>query len=93
MNPPQLQKDTPAWILFVWLSFSIAMLMMVVGIYYAPISWWVRGYFYMGTLFMVGSTFTLAKTIRDNFEAQKMINRVVDAKTEKILHDYELKSA
>jgi hypothetical protein len=34
---------------------------------------------------------TLAKTVRDTFEAQRMINRVVDAKTEKILEQYELR--
>jgi hypothetical protein len=42
----------------------------------------------MGTLFLVGSTFTLAKTLRDEFEATKLINKIHEAKTEKILREY-----
>jgi hypothetical protein len=51
----------------------------------------VKGYLAMGLFFTLGSSFTLSKTVRDNYEAQKLINRVVDAKTEKILHEYGLR--
>ena len=44
---------------------------------------------FMALLFTVGSTFSLAKTMRDRYEASKFVNRVASAKTEKILHDYE----
>lgn len=91
MNPSTLQKDTPAWIFFVWCSFAISLLLMVTGIFYAPVDFWIRGYLGMGLFFCLGSTFTLAKTIRDNYEMQKLVNRMVDAKTEKILSEYELK--
>lgn len=93
MRHPTETRDTPAWIFFVWTSFSIAVTLMSVGILYAPVEWWVKGYLAMGMFYCLGSTFTLAKTVRDNAEAQKMINRVVDAKTEKILSEYELKRA
>ena len=93
MNHPTAVKDSSAWILFVWLSFGVSSLLMVIGILNAPVDLWVRGYFIMGLFFVVGSTFTLAKTVRDNHEAQRMINRVVDAKTEKILSDYELRTS
>jgi hypothetical protein len=33
----------------------------------------------MGLAFTVGSPFTLAKTVRDNDEAQKLLNRAADA--------------
>lgn len=92
MNPQVAHKDTPTWILFVWISFITSALLTLIGISYIPAELWVKGYFVMGLFFTIGSTFTLAKTIRDNHEAQKMINRVVDAKTEKILHDYELRT-
>jgi hypothetical protein len=93
MNHPTAAKDSSAWILFVWLSFGVSSLLMVIGILNAPVDLWVRDYFIMGLFFVVGSTFTLAKTVRDNHEAQRMINRVVDAKTEKILSDYELRAS
>jgi hypothetical protein len=38
---------------------------------------------------VVGSTFTLAKTVRDEFEAKKLINRIQEAKTERMLKDYD----
>lgn len=93
MNHPTASKDSSAWLLFVWLSFATSSLLMIIGILNAPVDLWVRGYLIMGLFFVVGSTFTLAKTVRDNHEAQRIINRVVDAKTEKILSDYELRSS
>ena len=42
----------------------------------------------MGTLFLVGSTFTLSKTVRDEFENDKLVNRLADAKAEQILKEY-----
>jgi hypothetical protein len=45
----------------------------------------------MGTLFIVGSSLTLAKTLRDNAETQRLINRVADAKTEQIISSYEMR--
>lgn len=91
VNHPTASKDSSAWLLFVWLSFATSSLM-ISGILNAPVDLWVRGYLIMGLFFVVGSTFTLAKTMRDNHEAQHIINRVVDAKTAKIF-DYELRNA
>lgn len=93
MNHPTVSKDTPAWILFVWLSFIVSSLLMMIGILNAPVDLWVRGYFIMGLFFVVGSTFTLAKTLRDNHEAQRSLNRIMDVRTEKMLHDHELRAS
>jgi hypothetical protein len=65
------QVDTSAWILQVWISFSVALFMMTVGVLYLPVDLWVKGYVGVGMLFTIGSTFTLAKTIRDNHEARQ----------------------
>ncbi len=88
-----IPKDSPAWILYVWVAFSVSSSLMLLGIYYLPNELWVKGYFVMGFFFSVGSTFTLAKTLRDNHESRRLINRIADAKTEKILHEYEMKKA
>jgi len=66
MNTATVQRDTHAWILQVWIFFIIAVSASCVGIYYLPVPVWVQGYATMGLFFMIGSTFTLAKTIRDN---------------------------
>lgn len=63
---PAPQQDTPAWTLQAWASFFLALLAACIGIYYLPAPPWVKGYATMGLFFMIGSTFTLAKTVRDN---------------------------
>ncbi len=65
------QVDTSAWILQVWIAFAVALVLMVVGLYNLPVDWWVRGYLAVGLFFTISSSFTLAKTIRDNEEARK----------------------
>ena len=47
----------------------------------------------MAFLFSLGSAFTLAKTIRDNHEGSKLINRITDARTEKVLRGLELEAS
>lgn len=91
MNYPTPQRDSSAWIFQVWASFIISVGLTLGGTYFIPVDFWVKGYFIMGILFTIGSTFTLSKTIRDKHESDKIVNRVASAKTEKILTDYEFK--
>ncbi len=83
------QLNSPAWLIFTKLSFVLSVLAMLVGIWFAPTDLWVKGYFAMATLFLVGTTFTLAKTVRDQFEANKVINMLQEVRTEKLLKDYD----
>ena len=82
------QLNSPGWVFFVKASFVISVLGMVAGIVCLPADLTVKGFFAMGTLYLIGSTFTLAKTIRDEFESQKLINKIADAKAERILKEY-----
>jgi len=52
----------------------------------------IQGFFAMGTLYLVASTFTFSKTVRDEFEAQKLINKLAEARAEKLLQEYERES-
>lgn len=87
-QPISNQKDTPAWIIQVWLSFVLSVCATSVGIIYLPVDGWVKGYMGMGLIFSVGSTFTLAKTTRDNYEASKITARIDEARVEKILSEH-----
>lgn len=80
--------DSPSWILFVKLSFACALGGMLFGVSVMPVEIWMRGYMILGTLFLTGSAFTLSKTLRDQFEAGKLINKLAQARTEKLLKDY-----
>ena len=63
--------------------------MMLVGIWYLPVDWWIKGYLIMGTLFLTASTLTLSKTLRDRHEYERLVNRVKSAWTEQVLSKYE----
>jgi hypothetical protein len=80
-----IERPTSAWITFGYLSFGIAVTMVGGGILLLPLDWWVKGYFAMGVLLLVQSCFALAKNMRDVHEANRFINRIETARTEKLL--------
>jgi len=84
-------KNTPAWRFQVWASFSISATLMCLGIYHLPVDVWIKGYLLMGFVFTIGSCFGLAKTIRDDHEADDVNRRRHSnntAKTETIIREY-----
>jgi hypothetical protein len=92
MEHPSAQRDTPAWIFQTWTSFALSFGTTAFGIVWLPADGWVRGFLAMGLLSTVTSSFTLAKTIRDNHEASRLINRISDARTEKLIREFEGKA-
>jgi len=88
MDEHGLQRDSAAWLFFVKSSWAVSVLATGCGIVYLPVDLWVKGFMAMGVLYVIGTSFTLAKTLRDQHEAHKLINRISDAKTEKILKEY-----
>ena len=87
------QLNSPSWMFFVRINFAISMGAMFVAIVLSPIQAMVQGFLAMGTLYLVASTFTFAKTVRDEFEGQKLINKLAEARAEKLLKEYERESA
>jgi hypothetical protein len=81
------QKDTQAWIFQVWASFVIATSVTAVGIVYLSADMWQRAFVGMGLLYSVTSSFTLAKTLRDQNEAESLTARVDEARVEKLLSE------
>lgn len=86
MNNPNRQHS-PAWIIFTCVSFAAAVAMLIVGLVLMPIDLSMKGYFAMGIAMLIQSCITLTKTIRDNDEAGKLVNRIEDARTERLLMD------
>jgi hypothetical protein len=93
MRNEDVQRDTAAWIFQVWASFALAVGTTGIGILYLPVDPWLRAFLGMGLVFSVGSAFSLAKTLRDNHEARRLLNRLSEAKTEKIIREYEINDA
>jgi hypothetical protein len=84
------QQHTNAWISYTWISFVLSISATFIGILYLPVDSWVKGYLGMGTLFSIGSTIGLSKTIRDVEESKRLISRVDEAKLEKMLAEHNL---
>lgn len=80
-----LMKHSPAWTSFSYASFGLAAFMLALGIYLMPLDLWGKGYLAMGILMLVQTAVNVTKTLRDNQEAEKLIRRIDDAKTEKLL--------
>jgi hypothetical protein len=86
MNNPVLHHSH-SWIVFTYVSFVAALAMVVSGIVLMPLDPPMKGYLAMGVIMLIQSCITLTKTIRDNDEAGKLVSRIEDAKTERLLMD------
>ena len=84
-TPTMNQTNSPAWIMFTYVSFGAAAFMTAVGVWALPGDLWMKGYMAMANVFLVGACFTLAKTQRDEHESKRLANRLEDAKAEKLL--------
>ena len=67
-----IQRDTSAWRLQVWVSFGIAVLVCGTGLAWLPGGDLDRAFMVMGYFFCLSSAFTLAKTLRDAYEADRL---------------------
>lgn len=83
------QMHSPAWVVQVWLSFAIAVGTTAFGIYFLPVEAWVKAFLSMGLLFSVGSTFSLAKTVRDVHEAARLHARIDEARFHKLMAEHD----
>jgi hypothetical protein len=79
---------SPAWIFQAWVAFIAAVATTAIGIAYLPVDRWMQGFLGMGLLFSIGSTFTLAKTVRDLHEARRAGGKVDYATYEKMLAEH-----
>lgn len=82
------QQDTSAWIIQVWASFILATSGTAIGIIYLPVDSWIKSFIGMGLTYSIGTSFSLAKTIRDNHESQRITARLDEAKVEKLLAEH-----
>lgn len=89
MNDSIEHSNSGAFDALAWISFAVSSIGTILGVIYLPVEIWIKAYLGMGYLFTITSCFTVAKVVRDKQEAQKVINRIKSAKTEKLLHEYE----
>ena len=63
------QVDTAGWIITVWIGFGAAVMLTAWGLWRMQIADWQKSYMAVSWLFLVSSTFTLAKMVRDKHDA------------------------
>jgi hypothetical protein len=88
MNPTT-PSHSPAWITFTYASFAASAFMVGMGIFFLPLDLSIKGYLAMGFLMLVQSCITMTKTMRDNHESGRLVNRIEDAKAERLLMEVE----
>ena len=87
MDQYDIQGNSSGWLFFVRASFGIAILAVTAGIVLMPTDIVIKGYFALSSLFLVSSTITLSKTMRDEHESGRLINKVSEARTNKMISE------
>jgi hypothetical protein len=80
-----VQPHSGAWVTFTYGSFAASAFLVALGVFFLPIDLWMKGYLAMGIVMLVQTCVTLTKTVRDNHESSKLVNRIEDAKAERLL--------
>ncbi|BCK75935.1 hypothetical protein EDC15_1193 [Acetobacter aceti NBRC 14818] len=63
-----------SWVMFTWISFVVALLSMAVAVIYMPMESWLRAYLGLSGLFLVQSSISLSRTLRDQAESEAAKN-------------------
>ena len=82
-------RNTAAFFLQSAVSFAVAVVGVGVGVAYLPVNAWMRGFLAIGLLYVITSTFTLAKCVRDAQESQSVLSRVDEARLERLLAEHD----
>lgn len=72
----QRSNDTPMWRMVVWGSFLLSMALTGWGLWRMTIEPVWKAYLVVSWLFLISSVFTLAKTLRDAFDADRLEARM-----------------
>src|SRR3954464_14220208 len=88
-SPTPAAKNTNAFFAQSALAFAIALLTMMVAIFYLPADPWPKAFLALGTLFLTTSAFTLAKCVRDAQESQYVVSRIDQARIDRILAEHD----
>lgn len=79
------QPHSAAWVAFTYAAFAGSVAMLGIGIVFLPLELWAKGYLIMGVVALIQSCITVTKTMRDMHESVKLVNRIEDARTERLL--------
>lgn len=88
-STPRTSTNTTAFFAQAGISFAVSLIGIVWAVLYLPVDPWVRAYLAMTTLFLVSSSFTLAKCVRDAQESTSVASRLDQARVDKLLAEHD----
>lgn len=88
-STPPAQAGSTAFFVQAAISFVVSSVAVAAGVIYLPVSAWVRAFLALGLLYVITSTFTLAKCVRDRQESQAVTSRVDQARLDKLLAEHD----
>jgi hypothetical protein len=90
MSTPLRPRTTTAFFIQSAISFAISLGVTIIAIIYLHDSAWIRAFLALGLLYVVTSSFTLAKCVRDRQEEDAIVSRVDQARLDKLLAEQDL---
>jgi hypothetical protein len=87
-TPPN-SGPTSAFFIQSVISFAAAATAVGLAVVYMPVDPWIRAFLAVGMLYLVTSTFSLAKVVRDRQESTAVLTRVDQARLEKLLAEHD----
>lgn len=73
----KVYRNTPAYQLMAWGSFALFVSLILIGLYTLKEPIMVKGYYLMGAVGLISSSFTVAKVVRDNQEDEERYNKML----------------
>jgi hypothetical protein len=89
MTKPIQPTQTTAFYVQAILSFAVSLSSVVIALIYLPSDGWIKGFLGLGLLYVVTSTVTLCKVVRDRQELSEVTNRVDQARLDKLLAEHD----
>lgn len=84
-DPNSHPTHSSGWVAQVWIAFGTSVAAGAIGIYFLPVDPWIRGFVGMAFIMAVTSSISLAKTLRDLHEADRLVNKIDEAKLQRFL--------
>lgn len=81
--------NTAAFHAQAYISFAVSLVAMGLGIAYLHTDAWIRAFLGLSLLYVVTSSLTLAKVIRDRQEEEQVSTRVDQARLDKLLAEHD----
>ncbi|MGR6921634.1 YiaA/YiaB family inner membrane protein [[Actinomadura] parvosata] len=89
MTKPIQPTQTTAFYVQAILSFAVSLTSVVIALVYLPTAGWIKAFLALGLLYVVTSTITLCKVVRDRQELAEVSTRVDQARLDKLLAEHD----